>query len=183
MSLSDIARKLQSEGVSPEVLELRRMRKFIAIHNYDEMNGRWIQVAQMQAQGYALTLEGRYQMMRMQEELNRDYKLLEIFRETIARAEKAERRERGGGAAFYRKYQKGLRMAEAAIYQKAKLWENMQVSIEELQRMEEGKGVIAFGETANGEFIKDVRGDGAYYSRAEFGNETAEHFAWEYSSS
>ena len=180
MTLAEMAKELQHEAVSSEVLELRRMRKFIATHNYEEMNGRWAEVARMEVDGEKLTLEGRYRMLKCIKELNRDQELILLYRATLRVAEKLEREKRGAGAAFFRVNQRRIYKAETMICKEAKDWQNMQVSIDELQRMEKGEGVNAFGETANGEFIEDVRRDGAHYSPAEFRNEAAEHFAWEY---
>ncbi len=132
MTLAEMAKQMQQETISPEVQELRRMRKFIAVHDYNEMNGRWAEVARMLAKGEELTFEEQYRILKMQEELNRDYKLLNIYRKAIALAEHAERKERGGGAAFYQKYQEGIHKAEKGIYQKAKKYENMQVALGEL---------------------------------------------------
>ncbi len=58
MTLAEMAKELQNEAVSSEVLELRRMRKFIATDNYEEMNGRWAEVARMEDEGEKFMLEG-----------------------------------------------------------------------------------------------------------------------------
>lgn len=165
MALADIAKKLQTDGVSPEVLELRRMRKFIALHDYDEMNGRWAEAAQMQDAGEQETLEGQYLILKKIKEVNRDAELIRLYSATLRLAEKLEREKSGGGAAFFRENRERILKAEEIICQEAKDWENMQVSIDELRRIEDKKkGVGAFGKTADGEFVEDVRRDGAYCS-------------------
>ncbi|WP_304509991.1 hypothetical protein [Anaerotignum sp.] len=160
MTLAEFAKQMQQETISPEIQELRRMRKFIATHNYDEMNGRWAEVARMEADGEKATLEGRYQMLKCIKELNRDEGLIKLYRATLRVAEKLERAKSGAGAAFFRENQEQIYRVETAICKEAKEWQNMQVSIEELMRMEEGG--TAFGKTANGGFTADVRGDGSY---------------------
>ncbi|WP_312070392.1 hypothetical protein [Anaerotignum propionicum] len=159
MSLAEMAKQLQGEAISPEVKELRRMRKFIAVHDYNEMNGRWAEVARMEVSGEKGTLEGRYWILKCIKELNRDEGLIKLYRATLQVAEKLERSKRGAGAVFFRENQERLYRVETAICKEAKDWQNMQVSIDELIRIEEG---YAVGETSDGGFIADVRGDGAY---------------------
>lgn len=159
MSLAEMAKKLQGETIPPEVLELRRMRKFIADHDYDEMNGRWAEVARMEAQGEKSTLEGRYRMLKCIKELDRDEGLIKLYSATLRTAEKLERAKSGAGAAFFKEHQERIHEVEKLICKEAEEWQNMQVSIAELLQMEGGTAV---GASADGGIIEDVRGNGAY---------------------
>ncbi|MDD3394874.1 MAG: hypothetical protein PHG19_09575 [Anaerotignum sp.] len=99
MTLAEMAKQMQHETVSPEIQELRRMRKFIAAHNYEEMNGRWAEVARLEANGGRDTVEGQYEILKRIKELNRDADLIKLYRATLTFAETRERAE--AGAAFY----------------------------------------------------------------------------------
>lgn len=132
MTLAEMVKQMQQETVSPEIQELRRMRKFIAVHNYDEMNGRWAEVARLEENGGKETIEGQYEILKRIKELNRDADLIKLYRATLRFAETRERAEAGGGVLFFQEQKDRIQKAEEFICREVKQWENLQVALGEL---------------------------------------------------
>lgn len=132
MTLAEMAKEMQQETASAEIQELRRMRKFIAAHNYEEMNGRWAEVAKLEASGGRDTVEGQYEILKRIKELDRDADLTKLYRATLTFAETRERAATGGGVLFFQEQKDRIRKAEEFICREVKQWENMQVALGEI---------------------------------------------------
>jgi hypothetical protein len=127
-----MAKEMRQETASAEIQELRRMRKFIAAHNYEEMNGRWAEVARLEANGGRESVEGQYEILMRIKELNRDADLIKLYRATLTFAETRERAEAGGGVLFFLEQKDRIRKAEEFICREVKQWGNMQVALSEI---------------------------------------------------
>lgn len=127
--LSELAKELQSKPkpetaeLSPALQKLREMRKYCNTYNRDYLNNRWEKVNQLEleqiAQGIEGTPESKKVLLEEITEILRIDRLQMLYGAVLRVASRKERDTKGGGVAFYEKYQAGIETAEQRILRAA----------------------------------------------------------------
>ena len=128
MMLQELAEKMKQEEQPEPIAELRRMRAFVKAHPYDEMNQRYAEVAE--AEGKIRTAADRHEWLKTMAAINRDATLLNLYRNCLRLAEQEERKEVGGGAAFYEKYRGGIERIEREAKEKCEKLHGYQLTLD-----------------------------------------------------
>lgn len=123
--LSELAKELQSKPkpetaeLSPALQKLREMRKYCNTYNRDYLNNRWEKVNQLEleqiAKGIEHTPESQRILLEEMAEIFRINRLHKLYSAVLQEAGIKERDTKGGGVAFYEKYQAGIETAEKRI--------------------------------------------------------------------
>ena len=96
-------------------------------------------LAEKMKQGYAEAAEAeknirtaadRYEWLKTMEAINRVATLLNLYRNCLRLAEQEERKEAGGGAAFYEKYRGGIERVEREAREKCKKLYGYQLTLD-----------------------------------------------------
>lgn len=127
--LAELAKELQSKP-KPETAEpshalqkLREMRKYCNTYNRDYLNHRWEKVNQLEleqiAKGIEHTPESKRVLLEEITEILRIDRLQTLYSAVLREAGRKERDTKGGGVAFYEKYQAGIETAEQRILRAA----------------------------------------------------------------
>ena len=127
MMLQELAEKMKQEEQPEPIAELRRMRAFVNAHPYDEMNQRYAEAAE--AEKNIRTAADRLKNMAA---INRDATLLNLYRNCLRLAEQEERKEAGGGAAFYEKYRGGIERIEQEAREKCEKLYGYQLTLDDM---------------------------------------------------
>lgn len=128
MMLQELAEKMKQEEQPEPVAQLRRMRAFVNAHPYDEMNQRYAEAAE--AEKNIRTAADRYEWLKNMAAINRDATLLNLYRNCLRLAEQEERKEAGGGAAFYEKYRGGIERIEQEAREKCEKLYGYQLTLD-----------------------------------------------------
>lgn len=128
MMLQELAEKMKQEEQPEPVAQLRRMRAFVKAHPYEEMNRRYAEAAEEEK--YIHTAAERYKWLKNMEEINLDATLLQLYRACLRMAEQEERKEAGGGAAFYEKYRGGIERIEREAREKCEQMYGYQLTLD-----------------------------------------------------
>lgn len=123
--LQELAKELQSKPKpetaepSPALQKLREMRQFCNTFNHDYLNHRWKKVNQLEreqiAQGIEHTPAAQRVLLEEMAEIKRTDRLQTLYSAVLREAGRKERDTKGGGVAFYEKYQAGIETAEKRI--------------------------------------------------------------------
>ena len=130
MMLQELAEKMKQEEQPEPVAELRRMRAFVKDHPHDEMNQRYAEAAE--AEKNIHTAADRYEWLKNIAAINRDATLLNLYRNCLPLAEQEERKEAGGGAAFYEKYRGGIERIEREAKEKCEKLYGYQLTLNDM---------------------------------------------------
>ncbi len=124
--LSELAKELQSKpkpetaAPSPALQKLREMRKYCNTYNQEYFEKRWEKVNQLEleqiAQGIEHTPESQRILLEEMAEIFRINRLHKLYSAVLQEAGIKERDTKGGGVAFYEKYQAGIETAEKRIF-------------------------------------------------------------------
>lgn len=124
--LQELAKELQNKPKpetaepSPALQKLREMRKYCNTYNRDYLNHRWEKVNQLEleqiAQGIEHTPESKKVLLEEMAEIKRTDRLQTLYSAVLQEARRKERDTKGGGVAFYEKYQAGIESAEQRIW-------------------------------------------------------------------
>ena len=128
MMLQELAEKMKQEEQPEPVAQLRRMRAFVNAHPHEEMNQRYAEAAE--AEKNIRTSADRYEWLKTMEAINRDATLLNLYRNCLRLAEQEERKETGGGAAFYEKYRGGIERIEREAREKCEKLYGYQLTLD-----------------------------------------------------
>ncbi len=138
MSLGDTARNLREQTESAELRRLRAMRAYVA-ENADEKLV--ADMAEVERRGK----EREYQSAAGQEQIYREVmEVLErgaiayLYQLVLRYAEKCERQEKGGGAAFYARQRERIERKERGIRAWYRRKKEVQVSLEEESQLYSG---------------------------------------------
>lgn len=123
--LQELAKELQSKSKpetaepSPSLQKLREMRKYCNTYNQEYFEKRWEKVNQLEqeqiAQGIEHTPESKRVLLEEMAEIFRINRLYKLYSAVLQEAGRKERDTKGGGVAFYEKYQAGIETAEKRI--------------------------------------------------------------------
>lgn len=128
MMLQELAEKMKQEEQPEPIAELRRMRAFVNAHPHEEMNQRYAEAAE--AEKNIRTASDRYDWLKNMAAINRDATLLHLYRNCLRLAEQEERKESGGGAAFYEKYRGGIERIEREAKEKCEKLYGYQLTLD-----------------------------------------------------
>ena len=126
MGLSDTVKDLQKKAESKGLQLLKEMRRFTALHTADAMEKDYARILKVYDSPKGCTEDGQKWICREMAEHNRNSRLRKIYSDTLERAAKAERREKGGGEALVARHWDELQNALAGIekmYQEEKKWQ------------------------------------------------------------
>lgn len=123
--LQELAKELQSKSKpetaepSPALKKLREMRKYCNTYNHEYFEKRWEKVSKMEleqiAQGIEHTPESKKVLLEEMAEIKRTDRLQTLYSAVLREAGIKERDTKGGGVAFYEKYQAGIETEEQRI--------------------------------------------------------------------
>ena len=123
--LQELAKELQSRPKpetaepSPALQKLREMRKYCNTYNQEYFEKRWEKVNQLEreqiAQGIEHTPAAQRVLLEEMAEIKRTDRLQTLYSAVLRVASRKERDTKGGGVAFYEKYQAGIETAEKRI--------------------------------------------------------------------
>lgn len=123
--LQELAKELQRKpkpetiAPSPALQKLREMRKYCNTYNRDYLNHRWEKVNQLEreqiSQGIEHTPAAQRVLLEEMAEIKRTDRLQTLYSAVLRVAGRKERDTKGGGVAFYEKYQAGIETAEKRI--------------------------------------------------------------------
>ena len=105
---------------------MKKMRKFTAEHTYSWQEKDFERILKVYDSPQGATIDGQKWICREMADHNRNSRLRKVYEETLQRAAKEERREKGGGEAFVRRHWDELQEALAGIekmYQEEKKWQ------------------------------------------------------------
>lgn len=124
--LAELAKELQNKPKpetaepSPALKKLREMRKYCNTYNHEYFEKRWEKVSKMEleqiAQGIEHTPESKKVLLEEVAEIKRTDRLQTLYSAVLREAGIKERDTKGGGVAFYEKYQAGIESAEQRIW-------------------------------------------------------------------
>ena len=126
MGLSDTVKDLQKKAESKELQLLKEMQRFNALHTDETQEKDFARILAFHDSPKGCTEDGQKWICREMAEHNRNSRLRKIYRDTLERAAKAERREKGGGEALVARHWDELQNALAGIekmYQEEKKWQ------------------------------------------------------------
>lgn len=115
MDLVEMARQLKKEAVSEELQYLRDCRAFLEAHSYQKVCDAWERIKAFGESPEGQGMDGRRRLVRMIAEANRTGRRRTLYTEILKFAERAERREKGGGAALIARHWEEVQKAEAGI--------------------------------------------------------------------
>lgn len=136
MSLSDTAKNLRQQAISPELRWLREMRKYVNTYTQDKINKMWMQISEFEKGTERYAPGGIEKVCLMIAHVQECSELAEFYRRTLKYAEIKERKEKDGGEKSIRIHRKELEKIEEKIKIKYRKERKLQISLED---MEEGE--------------------------------------------
>lgn len=136
MSLSDTAKTLQAQTVSPELRWLREMRAFCKKNTTESLTEELEKIEAFSKTPEGSTPEGQERVYVMTVESMEKGTLAEFYGRVLKYAEIKERQEKGGGEKGIQKHRQDIEAMERGIRKKYKIERKVQVSLDDLKESE-----------------------------------------------
>ncbi|WP_458407826.1 hypothetical protein [Anaerotignum sp.] len=136
MSLSDTAKTLQAQTVSPELRWLREMRAFCKKNTTESLTAELERIEAFYHTPEGSTPEGQERVYVMTVETMEKGSLAEFYSNVLKYAETKERQEKGGGEKAIRENRQKIEAMERGIRKKYKIERKVQVSLDDLKESE-----------------------------------------------
>lgn len=136
MSLSDTAKNLQEQTVSPELRWLREMRAFCKKNTTESLTAELERIEAFSKTPEGSTPEGQERVYVMTVETMEKGTLSEFYGRILNAAETAERKEKGGAERAIRERRQKLEACERGIRKKYRIERKVQVSLDDLKESE-----------------------------------------------
>lgn len=136
MSLSDTAKSLQAQTVSPELRWLRQMRAFCKKNTKEKLLAEFDRIDAYYHTPEGSSPEGCERVCAMMAEMHEKATLADFYSRVLKYAEIEERQEKGGGEKGIRKHRQEIEAIERGIKKKYRAERKMQVSLDDLKESE-----------------------------------------------
>ena len=136
MSLSDTAKTLQAQTVSPELRWLREMRAFCKKNTNEKLMEEIKKIEDYAKTPEGSTPDGQERVYVMTVEVMERGHLAQFYSDALKFAETKERQEKGGGEKAIRERRQNLEAIERGIRKKYKIERKVQVSLDDLKESE-----------------------------------------------
>ena len=136
MSLSDTAKSLQEQTVSPELRWLREMRAFCKKNTTESLTAELERIEAFSKTPEGSTPEGQERVYVMTVETMEKGTLVEFYGKVLEFAEIRERKEKGGGEKAIRARRPIIEAMERGIRKKYRIERKVQVSLDDLKESE-----------------------------------------------
>lgn len=136
MSLSDTAKNLQAQTVSPELRWLREMRAFCKKHTTEKLLADADKIEAFYHTPEGSSPEGCEKVCSLMAELHERAALADFYGRVLKAAEIEERKEKGGAERAIRERRQELEACERGIRKKYRAERKIQVSLDDLKESE-----------------------------------------------